>query len=313
MQAIEKVAEYYDEPFANSSAIGGYYCALLAKENGVDTLLGGDGGDELFAGNERYATDKQFQIYQALPSWLRRDMIERVAKALPDTGALSLPQRYINRANIPNPDRIFSYSLFLSTDPAEVFEPDFLAEVSPDSWLNIAQQHFSRPAASELNRFLYMDVKMTLGDNDIPKVTGTAEMAGVRARYPLLDHHLAEFSGRIPTELKLKRFEKRYIFKRAMKGILPDSILHKKKHGFGVPIASWFLQDSSLNNFMREVLCDPGTRHRGIFRPAFLERLMDLHRHEHALYYGEVIWYLLVLELWQRRQSAPARELAIAH
>ena len=313
LQAIETVADYYDEPFANSSAIGGYYCALLAKQNGVDTLLGGDGGDELFAGNERYASDKQFQIYQALPLWFRRILIEPVAKALPGEGLLSLPRRYINRANIPNPDRLLSYSLFLSTPPAEVFESDFLAELSPETWLNVARQHFSRHYTTELNRLLYLDVKMTLGDNDIPKVTGTAEIAGVRARYPLLDHRLADFSGQVPSGLKLKGFKKRYIFKRAMKGILPDKVLFKKKHGFGVPIASWFLQDSSLNNFMREVLCDPGTRQRGIFRPAFLDQLMDQHRREHAIYYGEVIWYLLVLELWQRRQSALTRELAIAH
>jgi asparagine synthase (glutamine-hydrolysing) len=310
--AIDKVAQYYDEPFANSSAIGGYHCALLARQNGIDTLLGGDGGDELFAGNERYATDKQFQIYHSIPRFLRRGLLEPVARMLPDNGVLSFPQRYIKRAGIANPARIYSYSFFLSNAPAEIFENDFLDQVPREGWLGIAENHFNKLPVSELNRFLYMDLKMTLSDNDIPKVSGTAEMAGVRARFPLLDHRLAEFSGRIPTRLKLKGLQKRYIFKQAMKGILPATILHKKKHGFGVPLATWFLQDPKLNAFMREVLHDPRTRQRGIFRPQFLEHLMDLHRHDHTIYYGEIIWYLMVLELWQRRQASLATSLAAA-
>ncbi len=310
--AIEKVAQYYDEPFANSSAIGGYYCALLARENGIDTLLGGDGGDELFAGNERYATDKQFQIYHSIPAFLRRGLLEPVARMLPDNGVLGLPQRYMKRAGIPNPARILSYSVFLSDAPNEIFENDFLHQVPREQWLDIAAGHFNKLPVSELNRFLYMDLKMTLSDNDIPKVVGTAEMAGVRVRFPLLDHRLAEFSGRIPSRLKLKGLKKRYIFKQAMKGILPESVLNKKKHGFGVPLATWFLQDPKLNAFMNDVLCDPRTRQRGIFRPRFLDQLMDLHQRDHTIFYGEIIWYLMVLELWQRRQASFAASLTAA-
>lgn len=314
MTAIPRIAEFYDEPIGNSSAIGGYYCALLARQNGVDTLLGGDGGDELFAGNERYASDRQFQIYNAVPQWIRRALLEPAAKLLPQgSGVLSLPRRYIRRANIPNPERIFSYSFFLNCDVNEVFEPDFVCRAPRSEWLKIAQKHFWGPSpASELNRFLYMDVKMTLADNDIPKVSGTAELAGVRVRYPLLDHRLAEFSGRIPSRLKLRGFQKRYIFKRAMSGILPEKILFKKKHGFGVPLSSWFLRDPKLNGFMQEVLNDRETRQRGVFRPRFLEQLMDLHRSEHTIFYGELIWYLVAFELWHRHQSSLQRGFVFA-
>jgi asparagine synthase (glutamine-hydrolysing) len=202
---------------------------------------------------------------------------------------------------IPNPERIFSYNFFLNTRPEEVFEPDFLAEAKPTLWLQIADGHFhAAKASSELNRLLYMDVKMVLADNDLRKVTGTAELAGMRVRYPLLDHHLAELSGHIPSDLKLKGFKKRYIFKKAMHSILPHKVLHKKKHGFGVPLGHWLLRDQQLNELMRDLLCDPRTRQRGYFRPTFFDALLRLHREDHTGFYGEVVWYLVALELWHR-------------
>lgn len=301
-QAIPRITHYYDEPFANSSAIGAYCCARMARESGCDTLLAGDGGDELFAGNARYASDKYFAIYHSVPRWFRREFIEPVARLLPLNGGwLSLPRRYLRRALIPNPRRILSYNLFLSIRPEEAFETGFLEQVAPETWLRIAEEHFhGARARTELNRLLYLDLKVTLADNDIRKVSGTAELAGVRVRYPLLDYRLAELTGSIPSELKLKGFEKRYIFKQAMQGILPDRVLYKKKHGFGVPLGLWFLRDPQLNSLAQEILRDPRTRQRGYFRPEFLEKLTDLHRQEDAAFYGEALWYLVVLELWHR-------------
>jgi asparagine synthase (glutamine-hydrolysing) len=300
--AVPKISQYFDEPFANSSAIGGYYCARLARDNGVDCLFAGDGGDELFGGNERYASDKRFALYQKLPAWTRKQIIEPAARLLPDNdGRLSLPRRYIRRASIPNPRRIFSYGLFLSTPPEQIFQPEFLEAAPPAEWMDIADAHFQvGQKRSELNRLLYMDVQMTLADNDLRKVLGTAEMAGVRARFPLLDWRLAELSGQIPSHLKLKGFQKRYIFKRAMAPILPSEIIHKKKHGFGVPVALWFLEDPRLDALMKDVLNDSATRQRGYFRPAFFDEVIRRHREEDAKNYGELLWYLLTLELWHR-------------
>lgn len=301
-EVVNKLNHYYDEPFANSSAIGGYYCARLARENGVTTLLAGDGGDELFGGNERYATDKRFSLYASLPKIIRRGFIEPLVSLLPfSDGPLSLPKKYIRRANIPNPRRIFSYGLFLSELPQQIFEPGFLRSASPENWMSIAQGHFDTGSnRSELNRLLYMDLKMTLADNDLRKVVGTAELAGVRARFPLLDRRLVELAARIPTKWKLKGFEKRYIFKQAMKGILPESVLHKKKHGFGVPVSLWLLEDPRLESLMKDLMTDTKTRQRGIFHPRFIDEVMRRHRSEDKKNFGELLWYLLMLELWHR-------------
>jgi asparagine synthase (glutamine-hydrolysing) len=310
LEAIPKLVRYYDEPFANSSAIASYCCAVMAREHGIDVLLAGDGGDELFGGNARYAMDKQFALYHSIPRSMRRYLIEPIANRLPgSTGWITLPRRYIRRAQIPNPLRILSYNFFLCNTVQEIFEDDFLKEsgetISP--W--IAENHFhSARASSELNRLLYMDVKLTLGDNDLRKVSGTAELAGVQVRYPLLDTHLVEFSCRIPARLKLKGMEKRYIFKRAMSGILPRKVLYKKKHGFGVPLGEWFLSNIRLKALVQDVLNDPRTRQRGYFRRGFLDNLLDLHRRGHASFYGEIVWYLVALELWHREHLEASRE-----
>jgi asparagine synthase (glutamine-hydrolysing) len=299
---VNLLTRYYDEPFANSSAIGGYYCARLARENGIDVLFAGDGGDELFGGNERYATDKRFSLYGSIPRFVRSALIEPLASILPSSaGPFSLPRKYIRRANISNPRRIHSYGLFLSEPPEEIFEPGFLEEVRPDSWMAIAQSHFDKDSSrSELNRLLYMDLKMTLSDNDLRKVLGTAEMAGVCVRFPFLDRPLVELSARIPTRWKVKGFEKRYIFKKALQNTLPSKVLRKKKHGFGVPVSLWLLRDKRLKSLMQDIMSDAKTRQRGIFQPKFLDQVMSRHFSEDAKNFGELIWYFLMLELWFR-------------
>lgn len=309
--AIARIVGYYDEPFANSSAIGSYFCARMAREEGVSTLLAGDGGDELFGGNERYASDKRFALYHGLPSWLRNGLIGPLTKLLPESGPLSLPRKYVRRASIPNPRRIFSYGLFLTLDPREVLEADFLAQAPPERWLELIEGHFqSARATSELNRLLYLDLKLILADNDVRKVSGTAELAGVQVRYPLMDHDLVELSGHLPTRFKVNGFEKRYIFKKAMRGILPDKVLYKKKHGFGVPLAVWLLQNPRLQSLIQDTLGDARTRQRGYFQPAFYDRLRALHRQGDLAYYGEVVWYLVALELWHRQHLES--EVAVA-
>ncbi len=309
-EAISKLIEQYDEPFANSSAVGAYHCAKLASDNGVDLLLAGDGGDELFAGNERYAADKKFSAYHHIPNVLRSRVIQPLADQLPDRGLLSLPARYIRRAGLANPHRMFSYNFFLTQDGIDALAPEFLREAKPETAMRMAKAHFDAApqAQSELNRLLYLDVKMTLSDNDLKKVINTAEIAGVRVRFPLLDRRLVELSGRIPSHLKLRGLRKRYIFKEAMKGILPDKILYKKKHGFGVPVGYWMMNDPTMKE-LSDVLDDTQARERGYFKPGFLLSLRNLNE-THPAYFGEVMWVVLMLELWHRRSRARVSGLA---
>jgi asparagine synthase (glutamine-hydrolysing) len=110
----------------------------------------------------------------------------------------------------------------------------------------------------------------------------------------------------------MRGFEKRFIFKEAMKEILPHNVLYKKKHGFGVPVALWFLQDPRLESLVSDVLTDSRTRQRGYFRPAFLDHLLKLHRGKDAHFYGEILWYLVALELWHRQHFERSLESVCA-
>jgi asparagine synthase (glutamine-hydrolysing) len=104
--------------------------------------------------------------------------------------------------------------------------------------------------------------------------------------------------------------QKRYIFKRALSGILPDAVLYKKKHGFGVPLAEWLLHEPGLNTLLNDVLSDSQTLQRGWLRRSFVDKLRQQHRGGHSAYYGENVWYVLVLELWQRHHLGKLRTVA---
>jgi asparagine synthase (glutamine-hydrolysing) len=301
---LPRLVDAYDEPFGNNSAIGTFFCADLARELGVGLLLAGDGGDEIFGGNERYRTDRIFGLYSDLPHGLRRGLIEPVLLNLPDRGdsVLGRAQRYIRRANLPNPRRLYSYEFFFALEAARLFTSDFLAAVDLEAPHRVAQAAYDRvQATSELNRLLYLDLKLAIGDNDLLKVTRTAELAGVKVRFPLLDLDLVEFTGTLPARLKVRGLEKRHLFKRAFRQLLPREILAKRKHGFGVPTSGWLRDHAQFRELARETLLSTRARERGYFRAGAIEELLDCHQSDATPYYGDLIWRILMLELWHCR------------
>ena len=301
-EALPEMIRFFDEPFGNSSAIPTYFCSRLAAENGVNTLLAGDGGDELFGGNERYATDRIYGLYHEIPSLARKGVIEPILGWMPENGPFARARRYVNRANMTGIDRILSHQFLSTHDLADVFERDFLEALRSYSFLDIPRRHYDdAPAREALDRILYVDVKITLGDSDLPKVNCMAEMAGVHVRFPFLDRSIAEFSGTLPARLKVKGFQKRYLFKKAFGNLLPQEIIKKKKHGFGIPVANWLKSDPRLRELSRDTLLSRECLDRGYFRSQFIERLFRQHETDDTSYYGDTLWTFLVLELWLRQ------------
>jgi asparagine synthase (glutamine-hydrolysing) len=304
LEALPRLVEAYDEPFGNNSAIGVFHCARMAHEHGVTRLLAGDGGDEIFGGNERYRTDRIFARYARLPAALRRDLLEPILLGLPSgmPGILGRAQRYVRRANIANPRRFYSYEFHVAQNAGDLLEPAFLEQASPDGpWL-VLEDHFRRATAtSELNRLMYLDLKLTIGDNDLFKVTRTSELGGVGVRFPFLALPLVEFTGTLPAAFKVRRLEKRYLFKRAFRGLLPPATLAKQKHGFGVPTAEWLRSHPAIRGMARDVLLGKRAVERGYFRRGIVERLFERHAEESTPFFGDILWSLLMLELWHCR------------
>jgi asparagine synthase (glutamine-hydrolysing) len=314
--AIPKIAAVHDQPFGNSSAIPAYFCARLAKDDGVDTMLGGDGGDELFGGNERYAKQYLYSLYGDLSPRLR-GLIEPAAFVLPSVGIIGKAQRYMRHAAEPMPGRYENYNLLGRFGATRVFAPDFLADVNQGEPREAMERIYHDGSASSLiNRMLALDLKYTLADNDLPKVSRSCELAGVSARYPLLDDAVVAFSSKLSPRLKLNRTRLRFFFKQALAGFLPDAIIAKTKHGFGLPFGLWVRTHPRLRAIALDSLTD--LKGRRIFRPEFIDDLTSRHLEEHGSYYGTMIWVLMMLEQWFVRKDAsqavvrPAAPSAVA-
>ncbi len=302
---LEDLPRIYDEPFGNASVVAAYFCALLARNNGVDVMLGGDGGDEIFGGNERYVQNLVFERYFLLPQIMREELLEPILGVLPSIGIIHKAKRYVRRANIRNPKRFYSYNLLAELDNSEIFQPDFLVRVNRDSFLDLAAQHYEHAApAHDTDRLLYLDMKFTITDNDLRKVTQMAEAAGVEVRYPLLDRDLVDFASTIPAGLKVRPGKNRYIFKRAMTGFLPEEIIRKKKHGMGLPIARWFRTDRKLSELLKDVLFTGAPFLSAYVKPEYLGKLKASFEVDETPYYGDNLWVYLMLELWLRNVAA---------
>lgn len=301
------VARHYDQPFGNSSAVPAYYCAKMARQDGVTRILAGDGGDELFGGNTRYAKQRVFGVYDHVPGPLRQTL-EAVLN-LPGVGrapVLRKGKSYVEQARLPMPERLQTYNLLERLGVTRVLTQGFLAQVDQGRPLADQRDVWGQAAAGTLlDRQLAFDWRYTLAENDLPKVCGTTSMAGLEVAFPLLDHRLVDFSLTLPTSYKLKGLKLRWFFKEALRGFLPDEIITKQKHGFGLPFGAWAHSHAGLNRAVRDTL--GSLAERGIAQPVFIRELLDRYLGEHPGYYGEMIWILAMLEHWLQGHSPDFR------
>lgn len=297
--SVPRIAAFYDEPFGNSSAVPAFHCARLAREAGVTHLLAGDGGDELFAGNSRYATQERFERYWRLPQTMRRgfDAFYDLLPALRTLPLVSKGYRYIGRAKKPLPDRLQNFNFMHQVPVGTVLAPEVLATVEVDAPIrSLRERYFEVTSRSTLNRMLYLDWKFTLADNDLAKVSGMCDLAGIEVSYPMLDDRLVELSWRIPPEWKMPGFRLRHFYKTALKDFLAPATIGKRKHGFGLPFGIWLRDDPGLHEIAMDSLSSLKRRH--YLQAAFIDEALRRHQGDAAHYYGELVWILMSLELW---------------
>ena len=299
VSGIPAVAAHYDQPFGNSSALPAYYCARMAHDDGVTRLLAGDGGDELFGGNTRYAKQRVFGAYDRIPGSLRRGLLEPIFQvpAIARAPLLRKGASYIEQARVPMPDRLQTYNLLNLLGIDNVFTADFLEGVDIEAPARQQREVWAQAETGDLvNRMLAFDWRYTLAETDLPKVRGTADLAHVSVGFPMLDARLVDYALRMPPDCKLKGLRLRWFFKEALRGFLPDETITKKKQGFGLPFGVWTTQHDGLRRLAADSLGSLATR--GIVRPEFLKQLFEERLPSHPGYYGEMIWILMMLEQW---------------
>lgn len=304
LASMPAVAQHFDQPFGNSSALPAYYCARIARADGCTKILAGDGGDELFGGNSRYAMQRLFEFYHAVPKGVRR-LIEPMCNdhsPLRRIPGLKQATGYVRHSRVPMPDRLQSFNLIMQLDPTSVLSADFLARIDLSEPSKHMQSTWNEcQAPSLINRMLAYDWRYTLADSDLPKVRGATRMAGIEVGYPLLADTLTDFSMALPPDWKLRRLKLRWFFKEALRGFLPDAIITKKKKGFGLPFGIWTTRTPALRQLVEDSLSTLATR--GIIRADFIRKLMSEYLPAHPGYYGEMAWILTMFEQWLRHQE----------
>jgi asparagine synthase (glutamine-hydrolysing) len=289
---LENLAWYLDEPFGDSSAIPTYLVSKMASEH-VTVLLSGDGGDEVFAGYDKYVAAGQ-NPGSGLPS-VARALFRAVGDALPE-GARG--RNYLRNSALAAPERYLDNStLFRKDQQARLFQPEVYALMGEyDPW-GEALEHLRNSADENwLSALQSLDLHTYLPLDILVKVDRMSMANSIEARAPLLDHKLVEFAATIPPGFKLRGRTTKYILKRALRGVLPDEIIDRPKHGFAVPLGAWFR--GRLAGFARDLLLSDTCRGRGVFSAAYLEQLLT--RHDRGRELDLHLWTLISFELWCR-------------
>jgi asparagine synthase (glutamine-hydrolysing) len=303
LELLPTLVEHYGEPYADSSAIPTYYVARETRRH-VTVALNGDGGDECFAGYERYAAMRLAESYRRVPSLLRRGFVEPAFAMLPTSAASRGPvrkaKRFVRAASLPAVERYLRWvSVFDTQAKDELYSDEFRAETRHLRSASFLEPWFARAnGAGVVDGALLADT-MTYLPNDLLVKVDIASMAvSLEARSPFLDHHVIEFAASLPEHLKLRGRTTKYLLKKVLRKLLPEENLKRGKMGFGVPVGHWFR--GSMQNFLRETLLSERALRRGLFRPEVVRRVVDAHT-EGKRDFTHQLWTLLMLELWFQR------------
>jgi asparagine synthase (glutamine-hydrolysing) len=293
VQIAEDLAWYLDEPFGDTSAIPTYMVSKLASEH-VTVVLTGDGGDELFAGYDKYVTEQRERRYDRVPDTIRK-VLGAVGRAMPEGMA---GRRLLRHFALNGSRRYLDASTLFRTDELRrVFRHEAFSRIAiHDQWARSLRE-LGSIGSDWVAALQYCDLQTYLPLDILTKVDRMTMAHSIEARPPLLDHRVVEFAATVPARYRLRDGTTKYLLKRAMRGVLPDGIIDRPKHGFAVPLARWFRGE--LAGFARDVLLSDACRQRELFEPKYVERLIRLHTSGRDL--DLQLWTLLSFELWCRR------------
>jgi len=296
---ISEIGKWLDEPMSDGSLIPTYLLSQFVRKH-VTVALGGDGGDELFAGYPMYYAHTVAAKYKSVPAFLRSGLIEPIVNALPvSTNNMSFDykaKRFVRAAKFDDVERHHSWFGSFSIDQHDqLFSKDVLAQTDADIYRGVRELVGASDAKNVIEQMQYADINYYLAEDILTKVDRAAMSVSLETRAPFLDPRVGQFAASIPVEYKLKGKSGKVILKEAMKDLLPHDILHRPKKGFGIPIAEWL--KGRLNPLMHEMLDEKRLKEQGLFDSEYVQKLIGEHESGKASNHKE-LWTLLVFQLW---------------
>lgn len=302
LELVPRLMDFLDEPLGDSSVVPTYFVSKFAREH-VKVALGGDGGDEMFAGYPTLQAHRWIEYYERFTPWVvRANVVPKLIDRLPvSRDNLSFDfkaRRFISGRGVPVASRHHRWlGSFTPGEQSELLVPELLLD-EIDTYAPAYDHQRRCDAEQTLNQILYMDVKLYLEGDILTKVDRASMASSLEVRVPLLNHTLAEYVAEIPHELKLRRLSTKYVLKKAVEGLLPADILARPKKGFNAPVANWLNAD--LKELVRDQLAPDKLEREGFFQPAYVAKLLEDHE-TGARDNRKLLWTLLVFELWHER------------
>ncbi|MBC7186583.1 MAG: asparagine synthase (glutamine-hydrolyzing) [Calditrichaeota bacterium] len=296
----ETLVSHLDEPLGDFSIFPTYMVSKMTRQY-VTVALSGDGGDELLAGYDTYIADRLARSYARLPQFVRRGLIEPLASRMRPTekkkGLINRTVRFVQGMALPAHLQHVRWMIFLSQSQKEaLYAPPLREALAGTNPYDFIEKYFDRVrSADPLSQQQYVDIKTYLADDILVKVDRMSMAVSLEARVPFLDYRLVELVGRMPSDLRLRNGQTKYILKRAMRGILPEKILTRGKEGFSIPIKNWLRAE--LRPMMFELLSPERLRHQGYFNPTYVASLIKEHLAGHANH-SHQLWALMVFQKW---------------
>ncbi len=297
---LEKLTYHFGEPFADSSAIPLYHISKMTREH-VTVVLNGDGGDEDFAGYQRYWLDPLANTYLRAPQFLTRELIPSMARILPDNSDRPVGQSLVNGLKrlhqLPEIDARASIlrwgSYFSPRQRAQLWKREY--DFKPDNAQRLLVERFDAAGGSFLDKTLYTDLHTYLPGDLLVKADRMAMAASIEPRSPFLDHKLVEWSARLPDQLKVRGRSGKYLLKKAFADKLPENVRRHRKQGFGIPIGAWFR--GPLHGWSKELLLANGSALHHWFDGKAIFSMLEEHR-ARRVDHGKRIYALTMLALW---------------
>lgn len=301
-EMVPTITEFLDEPFGDSSLIPTYFLSLFARGQ-VKVVLGGDGGDELFAGYPTLTAHRLIEYYERIVPWpVRASLAPKVLDMLPVSfNNISFDfkvRRFLAGRGVSLQARHHRWlGSFMDEDKALLLQ-DWLKPVLRDTYTQAYIHTRECDARLPLNQLLYNDIKMYLEGDILYKVDRASMAASLEVRVPFLNREMVQFATDLPVELKLHRLTTKYLLKKSMKGTLPKEIINRPKKGFNMPVARWLTTE--LRELVMEMLSEQRIRRQGFFNYAYVRQLLDQHFSQQRDN-RKALWTLLIFQLWYDR------------